>query len=145
METTNQSKHATLLEANTENIQATFEKIKKYADERGYRIDGELKLPTNLIGITKSMSFDSWSQEKVLRNYINRLSKHVTMGNANRFLHFLFKKVYKIDTSDAPSMEYSEQEIKIRQARKAWIKTRTEAEALRVAYRKEKGDFYKKK
>jgi len=145
METTNQKTHAPLLEANTENVQATFEKIKKYADEKGYRLVGELKLPTNLIGITKSMTFDSGKQKKVLRNYINRLDKHVTMGNANRFLHFLFKKVYKIDTSNAPSMEYSEKETKIREARRAWVKARTEAEKLRVVYRKEKGDFYKKK
>ncbi len=143
METTNQKTHATLLEVNTENIQAVFEKIKKYAEERGFRIEGDLKLPTNLIGITKSMSFDSGKQKKVLRNYINRLDKRVTMGNANRFLHFLFKKIYKLDSS--PSMEYSEKELKIIQARKAWVKARTEAEKLRVVYRTEIGDFYKKK
>ena len=144
METTNQ-KHTTLLEVNAENIQATFDKINAFANEKGYRIDGDLKLPTNLIGMTKSMSFDSGKQKKVLRNYINRLHKKVTMGNANCFLHFLFKKVYKLDASNSPSVEYSEKELKIQSARKAWVKARNEAEKLRLAYRAEKVDFYKKK
>jgi hypothetical protein len=91
----------------------------------------------------KSPHFDSKKQMKVVRNYINRLDKNVTMRVANTFLHFLFKRVYKSNT--APYVELSEKEIKIQSLRKEWKKASAEAEKLRVAYKTEKGDFYKKK
>lgn len=138
METT---KYASQLEANNQTIEFTLKKIQQYAESKGYRITGELKMPTNLIGINKSLHFDSGRQKKVLRNYINRLDKNVNLPTANKFLHFLFKKIYKLDT--APSIDLSEREVKIQAARKAWKKAFAESEKLRLAYRKEKGDFYK--
>lgn len=136
-------KRVELLEANKENIEATFNKIKEFADAKGYRIINALKVPTNLIGMNKSLHFDSGKQKKVLRNYINRLDKKVNLQSANKFLHFLFKKIYKLETS--PRIELSEKEIKIQNARKAWKKAQSEAEKLRLVYKKEKGDFYKQK
>lgn len=143
METTTTTKKFELLDANHENIESCFIKIKEYADAEGYRILNALKSPTNLIGGKKSLHFDSKKQKKVLRNYINKIHKRVSMPIANSFLHFLFKKIYKLDF--APSIEYSEKEIKIKEARKAWVKARNEAEKLRLAYKQEKGDFYKSK
>lgn len=140
METT---KYASLLEANTTNIESTFKKIQDYADAKGYRIKGNLKQSTNMLGITKSLSFDSNRQKKILRNYINRLDKRMSMAHINIFLNFLFKKIYKADS--APSIELSEREVKIQTARKAWKKAFAESEKLRMEYRKEKGDFYKNK
>jgi len=139
----NNSNHTELLEANSENVEMIFNKIRDYANLKGYRIMNTLKVPTNLIGFNKSLHFDSNKKKKVLRNYINRLDKKVQLATANKFLHFLFKKIYKLDT--APSVELSEKEIKIQSARKAWKKAQAEAEKLRVEYKKEKGDFYKKK
>jgi ribosomal protein S10 len=136
-------KQVVLLEANTENIENTFAKIREFSDKNEYRIMGEMKLPTNLLGMKKSPHFDSKKQMKVVRNYINRLDKNVTMRVANTFLHFLFKRVYKSNT--APYVELSEKEIKIQSLRKEWKKASAEAEKLRVAYKTEKGDFYKKK
>lgn len=135
-------KYASLLEANTANIESTFKKIQEYSDAKGYRIKGNLKQPTNLIGMSK-LSFDSNKKKKVLRNYINRLDKKMNLSTINRFLHFLFKKIYKMDA--APSVELSEKEIKIQSLRKAWKKAFDESEKLRIEYRKEKGDFYKNK
>jgi hypothetical protein len=134
---------AELLEANSANVEVTFNKIREYANANGYIIMNALKVPTNLIGLNKSLHFDSKKKKKVLRNYINRLNKRMSHSGANCFLHFLFKTIYKMDT--APSVEFSEKEIKIRSARKAWVKARAEAEKLRALYRTEKGDFYKKK
>jgi hypothetical protein len=37
----------------------------------------------------------------------------------------------------------SEEELAIQSARKRWLKARQESEALLLAYKKEKGDFYK--
>lgn len=140
METT--KKHIELLDVNNETIESSFNKIKEYADAKGYVIKGDLKIPTNLIGINKSLSFDSGRQKKTVRNYINRLHKQVSMPTANKFLHFLFKKIYKLD--HAPSVEYSEKELKIQSLRKQWKKAFAESEKLRIEYRKEKEGFYKK-
>lgn len=63
------------------------------------------------------------------------------MSNANRFLHFLYKKLYKLDK--APYVEYSERELKIKEAKKAWKKVKLEAEKLQKEYKDTKGDFYK--
>ena len=135
-------KQIVLLEANTENIEKTFAKIQEFSNLKGYRIIGDLKLPTNLLGLKKSPSFDSKRQMKVVRNYINRLDRKVSHRLANLFLHFLFKRVYKLDT--APSVELSEKEIKIQSLRKSWKKAFAESEKLRLEYKAEKGDFYKK-
>ena len=140
---TENNKHIELLDVNNQTIGTSFNKIQEYADAKGYVVKGELLIPTNKIGMNKSLSFDSKRQKKTLRNYINRLHKQVNMPTANKFLHFLFKKIYKLD--DAPSVEYSEKELKIQSLRKQWKKAFAESEKLRVAYRQEKGDFYKKK
>lgn len=131
-----------LIEATNETVQGTFEKIKQYVTDKGYKLEGELKQPTNLLGIKKALTFDSRKKMKVLRNYINRLDKKVSMRNANMFLHFLFRVIYKQDAH--PRVELSDKEQKIQQARKAWKKVAMEAETLRLAYKAEKGDFYKK-
>lgn len=139
---TNTSKYQTFLEANNENIENTFKKIQQYAEASNYRVIGEMKIPTTL-GIKKSLHFDSKRDKKVLRWYITTLDKKVTLRQANGFLYFLFRDIYKLDKS--PEILLSEKELKIQAARKAWKKAAAEAEKLRVAYRTEKGDFYKKK
>lgn len=145
--TTENKKHIELINVSNQTIEASFEKISEFAERKGYVITGNnshanINIPTNLIGMNKSLSFDSGRHKKTLRNYINRLHKKVNMPTANKFFHFLFRKIYKLD--DSPSVEYSEKEIKIQAARKAWKKVAVESEKLRIAYRLEKGDFYKK-
>ena len=122
------------IEATKENVETAINKIKAYAQEKGYQVVGDFK--------PGSLQFDSKSKQKVCKNYLWKLDKKVGMSNANRFLHFLYKKVYKLET--APCIKYSEQELKIQQARKAWKKMQAEAEKLQAIYKTEKGDFYKK-
>jgi hypothetical protein len=132
-----------LVEATNENIEIAFSEIKKYAAQKGYQIIGDMNMPRNIFGASKSLKFDSKTQQKVLRRYLTRINRKIGMEITNKFLHFLFKKIYKLDTS-APCVQYSEKELKIKNARKAWKKAAAEAEKLRVAYKAEKGDFYKK-
>ena len=133
-----------LVEANNDNIASAIYKIRKFAEEKGYRIIGNTDLPKNMFGVQKSIKFDSKSQQKVVRHYLTRLDKKITMMTAGKFLHFLFKKIYKLETP-APCIEYSEKELKIKAAKIAWKKMAAEAERLRVSYKTEKGDFYKTK
>jgi hypothetical protein len=42
-----------------------------------------------------------------------------------------------------PKIKLNEKEEKIRQARKAWLKAKTESEQLRILYKTEKGSYFK--
>lgn len=133
------------IEATKANVELAINNIKKYAQEKEYRIIGEFKEAgffEKLIGSSK-LKFDSKSQEKVCKSYLWRLEQKVGMQNSNRFLHFLYKAVYKLDK--APYVEYSEKEVKIKEAKKAWKKVQAEADTLQALYKTEKGSFYGKK
>lgn len=134
------------LEATSKNVATTIEAIEKFAADKGFQIIGDLKEKKQgfLAGIFNlNLSFESKSKEKVLRNYLTRLDKKVGMALANKFLHFLYKKVYKLET--APKVEYSEKELKIKAARKAWRIALEATKQAEIAYKTEKGDFYKTK
>lgn len=85
----------------------------------------------------------SKSYQKKLRRYAYRLLVRPSWFNANMYLHFLFKKCLCAET--APKVLLSEKEEKIVKAREAWKKSKEATEKLRIAYRTEKGDYYKKK
>lgn len=84
----------------------------------------------------------SKNKEKYLRRLMHRVLVRPSWCNANLYLHFLFKKCLGLDSF--PRIERSEKEEKIQAARKAWKKSAAETEKLRLAYKAEKGDFYKK-
>ena len=125
------------------NVESAIKAISEFAIKNNYQVKGNLKLPTNMVGITKSLKFDSTSIKKVLRDYLTRLDRKMSLRNANRFLHFLFKKIYKLD--EAPKIELPEKELKIQAAKKVWKEAAKKAEELRLVYKTEKGDYYKKK
>lgn len=126
-------KHASKVEATKENVELAFNKIKLYADEKGYRFNETVK--------KSELKFDSGKQKKVCSNYLSRIERKIGMGVANQFLHFLYKKIYKEST---PYVQYSEREEKIRESRKAWKKSLMETEKLLATYKETKGDFFKK-
>lgn len=134
------------LEATSNNVAKAIESIEKFAADKGCQIIGDLKEKKQgfLSGIFNlNLNFESKSKEKVLRNYLTRLEKKIGMATANKFLHFLYKKVYKLET--APKVEYSEKELKIKAARKAWRIALETSKKAEEAYKLEKGDFYKTK
>lgn len=136
----------TKLEATKANIDAAITSITNYANSKGYQIIGDFKKEgffANLLSFSKQPTFESKSQEKVLRNYLSRLDKKIGMALANRFLHFLYKKVYKM--TEVPRVEYSEKELKIKAAQKAWKQSVKVMKDLHEAYKLEKGNFYKQK
>lgn len=116
------------------NIEKTIEDIKSYAEKKGYQF-------LNLIEIVEP-KFDSVSQRKKCGKWMELLERKMSMGKANRFLHFLYKKIYKM--KDSSKVEFSEKELKIIAAKKAWNSAKKMAEAALIAYKEEKGDFYKK-
>lgn len=122
------------IEPTKENIEKTIDDIRSYAEKNGYQF-------LNLIETVKP-DFDSTSQKKKCGKWMELLERKMTMGKANRFLHFLHKRVYKM--KDSSRVEFSEKELKIMAAKKAWNSAKKMAESALKAYREEKGDFYKK-
>ncbi len=132
------------IDATKENIAVAITTIEKFATDNGYQIIGEFtkeKFLTKLFGGNKP-SFTSKCQEKACRNYLFQIDKKPGMRVINQFLHFLYKRVYKLD--NAPKVEYSDKELKIKSARASWKKAHAEAEKLLATYKEEKVGFYKK-
>jgi hypothetical protein len=132
------------VEATKANVELAINKIKEYAQEKGYQVLGDFKEDSffaKLVGSDKP-KFESKNQEKVFRKLLWRMENKISMKNANWFLR-LYAKVFKLEK--APRVEYSEKELKIKEARKAWKKMQLEADRLQAVYKTEKGDFYKKK
>jgi len=137
------TKTTVLIEANKANVAKAISTIVEFATQKNYQIKGELKAPTNLLGLTKDLQFDSKKKEKVLKRYLTHLDKRLSFKQINLFLHFLYKKIYKLDSS--PYIDLPEKELKIQEARKAWKAAALKAEELHSLYKVEKGDYYKKK
>jgi hypothetical protein len=132
METTHKSQ---LLDYSKENVKLVSDKIQAFINEKGYR----LSIP--VIKISEDIVFESKKKSKVLRRYLTLINNRISLKTINRFLHFLYKKIYK--EAEAPKVLISEKETKIQDARKAWKKIQAESVKLEKIYKEEKGNFYK--
>lgn len=135
------------VEATPQNINDAILHIGEYAKSKGY-VFNEKDVPEfreNSLAFWQGikLEFGSKSKMKVCRNYLTRLDKNITMGTANRFLHFIWRHVMKKD-GNAPRVEFSATEQKIRASKKAWRTAQAESDRLLLEYKALKGDFYKK-
>ena len=96
----------------------------------------------------------SLTTKKRLVHQIIKLEKRPNLHSANRFLHFLRKRILgELDktyytpcyTTKIPSIKIKPpvKEQLIQKKREVWKKLRDEAEKARLEYKKEKGDYYK--
>lgn len=129
-------------EAIAELLIESMASIQAFASESGYLTSGQF--PD--IGTLSAWLWDtSQAQDKRLVKWHFRLERKLSMRTANRFLHVLCKKLLEYDSEQqVPRIDYSEKETAIKASRAAWVKARNEAEAFRLAYVEEKGDFYKR-
>jgi len=136
----------TKVQATPENINDAIINIAEYAKAKEYEFNMEdvptLREMPLAFWQGKSLEFDSKRQKKTCSNYLTRLNKKIHMSQANRFLHFMWKHVLKMEGT-APGIKYSQRELDIRAARKAWKVANATAETLRLAYKNIKGNFYK--
>lgn len=94
---------------------------------------------------TAPLSDSSHSVNKRLLKWHFRLKRKLSLRSSNQFLHFICVRWLKYGHDQKlPQVDYSEKETAIKAARAAWVKARDEAEALRLAYVEEKGDYYKR-
>lgn len=154
METKNQDRTNGMAALSQDTLNDVRDKILLLKD-KGYRVP-EIPLVTdtgNIVTLIKKIVTNgqvysipkdlSKAKQKHLRRLMHRMLVRPTWCNANLYLHFLFKKCLGLDV--VPKVQLSEKEEKIQQARRVWKKAQAEAEKLRLAYRAEKGDFYKTK
>lgn len=129
-----------------QNINDTIVLIEKYAKDKGYQLIKFDQIPpfgeSRLTFWKTKLKFPSKTQEKVMRDFVTRLHKNVTMSQANRFLHRLWKHVLG-DDSRAPKVEYSQHELKIKESRRKWREAKITADKLQGEYKEIKGNFYK--
>jgi hypothetical protein len=127
----------TKIEVTTQNINDAINNITEYAKSNKYEFDTK-----DVSEFDKAIEFDSKSKKKICSNYLTRFGRKITMSQANRFIHFMWRHVLKKE-GKAPEMKYSERELDIRAAKKSWKAANDAAEALRITYKEIKGDFYK--
>jgi hypothetical protein len=116
--------------------------VQEYAHAQGYTQSGDM--PTAQALHAGAQAATQTLRKRLLKR-AERLHKKTNLRIANQFLHLLCVQLlaYEPD-AQAARVSLSEKEAAIRSARKAWLKARTEAETLRLAYLAEKGDFYKR-
>ncbi len=124
----------------TDMLMQGIAQVHLYAQAQGYRQLGEM--PTAQV-LHAGVAAATPTLRKRLLKRAERLQKKTNLRMANQFLHLLCARLlaYRPDTQVA-RVAVSEKEAAIQMARKAWVKARTEAEALRLAFVAEKGDFY---
>ena len=116
--------------------------IRAYATGARYRQNGDF--PRQEV-LENGLSDASNSMKKRLLKLHFQLKRKLSMRAANLLLHRVTAKLLKDDPAQKhPRIEYSEKEAAIRSSRAAWVKARKDAEALRLAYVQEKGEFYKR-
>jgi len=116
-------------------IEPTIDTIKKWVEEKGYRIIGLDEL--DLTEIESKLSGLTMNQRKKVRNAMNRAVFKPTLASVNMFFHSLSKRVLKSDRRVRVKISESEEQYLIarKEAKKAWKESLTQTERLRVAFR----------
>ena len=144
-------------QATLNEVQATIESM---AAERGWRVPtlpkvgpkksgGRLDAFTSTVsevfnGVVLRIPDDiSLGKSKHLRRLAARVLQKPNMRNANLYLHFLYGTV--LGQESTPRVKYSEKEEAIKKTRKAWKEVQEQADALHLAYKVEKGSYFKDK
>lgn len=138
---TSLSYHAFSPSAIAERLMDSMDLISAFAAEAGYQHNGDFPGHDALLAALQDCSHN---MKKRLVKWHFSLRRKLSVRSANRFLHFVCVKLLDYGSEDElPRIDFSVQELAIQSARAAWVQARDEAEALRLAYATEKGDFYK--
>jgi hypothetical protein len=116
--------------------------IHQYAQAHDYQQAGDMPAAPALHAALEAAT---QTLRKRLLKRAEQLHKKTNLRRTNQFLHLLCRHLlaYGPDAQIA-RVDVSEKEAAIQSARKAWLKARSEAEAMRLAYLTEKGNFYKR-
>ena len=124
----------------TDRLMQGIAEVQDYARAQGYTQSGDM--PTSQ-ALEAGLQAATQTLRKRLLKRAEQVHKKTNLRRANEFLRLLcvLLLAYGPDAQVA-RVNLTEKEAAIQAARKAWVKARNEAEALRLAYLAEKGDFY---
>jgi hypothetical protein len=126
----------------TDRLTQAIAQVQDHAQTRGYRQTGDI--PT-AAALHAGVQAATQTLRKRLLKRVERLQKKTNLRSANQFLHLVCIRLLAYGPeAQVARVDVSEQEAAIRAARQAWLKARSEAEAKRLAYVAEKGDFYRR-
>ncbi len=126
----------------TDRLMQAIAKVQDHAQTRGYLQTGDI--PTAAALHTGVQAATQTLRKRLLKR-AERLQKKTNLRNSNQFLHLVCIRLLAYGPeSQVARVDVSDQEAAIREARQAWLKARNEAEAKRLAYVAEKGDFYRR-
>ena len=126
----------------TDRLMQAIAHVQAHAQTRGYRQTGNF--PT-AAALHAGVQAATQTLRKRLLKRAERLQQKTNLRSANQFLHLVCIRLLAYGPeAQVARMDVSEQEAAIRAARQAWLKARSEAEAKRLAYVAEKGDFYRR-
>ncbi len=117
-----------------EDLLNVVERIKEFSKTKNLILNEEPKFKSELV-------FSSKSEMKDLRIRLKGIEKKISRKRINTLFAFLYKKNL-IDNKCF--LDLTEKEKKIQELRKNWKEAFKKSEELRLIYKEEKGDFYKK-
>ena len=82
----------------------------------------------------------SLNERRKLKKSINIFRCKNSIASVNRFLHYLYKRVFKVDTRI--KINYPVKHLLIQEKRKIYLKYRAEMEKALADYKSEKKDYY---
>ncbi len=126
----------------TDRLTQALAQVQEHAQTHGYQQTGDI--PTAK-ALHAGVQVATQTLRKRLLKRAERLQQKTNLRSANQFLHLVCMRLLAYGPeAQAARVDVSEQEAAIREARQAWLKARNEAEAKRLAYVAEKGDFYRR-
>jgi len=117
-----------------EDLLNVVERIKEFSKTKNLILNEEPKFKSELV-------FSSKSEMKDLRIRLKGIEKKISRKRINTLFAFLYKKNL-IDNKCF--LDLTEKEKKIQELRKNWKEAFKKSEELRLIYKEEKGNFYKK-
>lgn len=130
-------------------VNATLQIIKdvnEFVEFNEYSLSDKIKIESGLL-TSKETTIKGKIDQMTLnqrKKYKRIMNKFITKGSlqaANRFLHFLYKKVLASETRI--TIKYSEKQLKIAAAREKYVAARKAMIAAYDEYKEEKGDFFR--
>lgn len=124
----------------------TINEINNFVNFNEYTLNDKIKIESGLLSSKESTVKGKIDQMTLnqRKKYKRIMNKFITKGSlkaANRFLHFLYKKVLGSDTRI--SIKYSERQLKIAAAREKYVVARKAMMEAYDNYKEEKGDFFR--
>lgn len=119
----------------------TINKVKDFVDFNEYSLNKTIEIESFSSDLKGKIGEMSLNQRKKYKRIINKFMSKGSLRSANRFLHYLYKKV--LGSELRITITYSEKQLKIVATREKYVQARKAMIEAYKLYKEEKGDFFK--